>query len=61
MLAASSQPFTTAIIELQILSIQGKWKVSQNQPPQNQASVVQGLWAEGSEASAHMARLIPAG
>jgi transcriptional regulator len=34
-------------IELVITRLVGKWKVSQNQPPQNQNSVVAGLNAHG--------------
>lgn len=45
-------------IELQVLRMQGKWKVSQNQPPQNQGSVVQALLAEGSDVSTQMALLV---
>ncbi len=45
-------------IELKILRMQGKWKVSQNQAPQNQQSVVQALLAEGSDVSTQMALLV---
>jgi transcriptional regulator len=45
-------------IELAINRIQGKWKVSQNQPAANRASVVRGLLAEGGELAAQMARLV---
>lgn len=34
-------------IEMIITRLSGKWKVSQNQPPQNQRSVIQGLNANG--------------
>ncbi len=47
-------------IKLKINRIQGKWKVSQNQPQQNQESVVQGLLAEGSDAQTQMALLVGA-
>lgn len=45
-------------IELRIQRLQGKWKVSQNQPVQNQQSVMQGLLAEGSDAQTQMALLV---
>ncbi|MDD5271732.1 MAG: FMN-binding negative transcriptional regulator [Methylovulum sp.] len=45
-------------IELQITRLVGKWKVSQNQPPCNQASVVAGLQANGQ---AEMAAWVEAG
>ena len=35
-------------IEIVITRLSGKWKVSQNQPPQNQAGVIQGLNANGA-------------
>lgn len=47
-------------IELKINHIQGKWKVSQNQPIPNQQSVAQGLLAEGSDAQTQMALLVRA-
>lgn len=47
-------------IELKITHIHGKWKVSQNQPTQNQESVVQGLRAEGADAQTQMALLVAA-
>lgn len=47
-------------IELKIKRMQGKWKVSQNQPIPNQQSVVQGLLAEGSDAQTQMALLVRA-
>ncbi|MFN4265334.1 MAG: FMN-binding negative transcriptional regulator [Aquabacterium sp.] len=42
-------------IELTVLSMQGKWKISQNQPAVNQASVVQGLLAAGAPEQVAMA------
>jgi transcriptional regulator len=40
-------------IEIVITKLSGKWKVSQNQPPQNQSGVVAGLGAsDGDDASA---------
>jgi len=47
-------------IKLKINRIDGKWKVSQNQPTSNQQSVVQGLLAEGSDAQTQMALLVGA-
>jgi transcriptional regulator len=42
-------------IEIVITRLSGKWKVSQNQPPQNQASVIQGLYNNGqTEAAAQV-------
>ena len=38
----------------------GKWKVSQNQPRQNQQSVAQGLLSEGADAQTQMASLVQA-
>jgi transcriptional regulator len=48
-------------IEIIITRLSGKWKVSQNQPPQNQNSVIQGLNASGQSDAAAMAALINAG
>lgn len=45
-------------VRFDILRMQGKWKVSQNQPEVNRASVVSGLTAQGSDAAAAMARLV---
>lgn len=39
-------------IELEITRLTGKWKVSQNQPAQNQAGVARGLRSLGEEAAA---------
>jgi transcriptional regulator len=47
-------------IEMIITRLIGKWKVSQNQPPHNQASVIAGLNAQGSDAAAAMAALVEA-
>lgn len=38
--------------ELPIAAVEGKWKVSQNQPERNRAGVVAGLGNEGAEAMA---------
>lgn len=53
----------TAIIgvEMVITRLQGKWKVSQNQPSQNQASVVAGLKASGLPEAMEMAALVENG
>lgn len=45
-------------IEISIESLVGKWKVSQNQPAANQASVQQGLHGLGTDAAATMAGLV---
>lgn len=45
-------------IEIVITRLLGKWKVSQNQPAQNQAGVVQGLRARADAQSLAMAELI---
>lgn len=42
-------------IEIQISRLNGKWKLSQNQPPQNRAGVIQGLNNKGE---LEMARLV---
>nr|WP_315495417.1 FMN-binding negative transcriptional regulator [uncultured Rhodoferax sp.] len=47
-------------IEIPIDSLTGKWKVSQNQPAANQATVQQGLQGLGSEAGSAMAGLVDA-
>jgi transcriptional regulator len=45
-------------IEIDITRLSGKWKVSQNQPPQNQTGVIAGLRAGGSDESLQMATLV---
>jgi transcriptional regulator len=45
-------------IEIVITALQGKWKVSQNRPPQDRVSVVAGLCAHGD---LEMADLVQAG
>lgn len=45
-------------IELKVNRLQGKWKVSQNQPPHNQQSVVRGLLSGCSDAQTQMALLV---
>jgi len=45
-------------IEFEIHRLQGKWKVSQNQPEQNQQSVADGLASAGSDAQTQMALLV---
>lgn len=45
-------------IELNILSMQGKWKVSQNQPKENRESVVAGLEAQSDQDANRMAELV---
>ena len=48
-------------IEMVITRLSGKWKVSQNQPPQNQNSVIQGLNASGQTEAIAMAELVKIG
>ncbi len=48
-------------IEMVITKLLGKWKVSQNQPPHNQASVAAGLRASGLSDAVAMASLVDAG
>lgn len=48
-------------IEMIITKLSGKWKVSQNQPAQNQASVVAGLKASNRPDAPAMAALVEAG
>lgn len=45
-------------IEIEIASLTGKWKVSQNQPAQNHAGVVAGLRALGQPGADEMAALV---
>lgn len=47
-------------IELHIHRLEGKWKVSQNQPAHNRASVVHGLRSLGTAAAADMAECVAA-
>jgi transcriptional regulator len=47
-------------IEMVITKCMGKWKVSQNQPQQNQTSVVEGLKASESQEASAMAALVAA-
>ncbi len=46
--------------EIVITRLSGQWKVSQNQPRQNQASVTEGLKASGQQDSSAMAVLVEA-
>lgn len=48
-------------VEMVITRLIGKWKVSQNQPPQNQRSVIQGLNARGEIEAVAMASLVNTG
>ncbi len=41
-------------VEIVVTRVEGKWKVSQNQPAENRAGVVAGLRAEGSDAMAEL-------
>lgn len=47
-------------IEIEVTRLQGKWKVSQNQPPENQSSVIDGLKGCSRAQSADMATLVEA-
>ena len=47
-------------IEIVITKLTGKWKVSQNQPAQNQASVIAGLNSSGHRDAEAMAELVSA-
>ncbi len=47
-------------VEIVISSLSGKWKVSQNQPPQNQAGVIDGLDKVQCPDSVSMASLVKA-
>ncbi|EGW19641.1 FMN-binding negative transcriptional regulator [Methylobacter tundripaludum] len=48
-------------IEMVVTRLIGKWKVSQNQPSQNQRSVIEGLNARGQSEAVTMAALVNAG
>ena len=48
-------------VEMDITKLLGKWKMSQNQPSQNQASVISGLKASGLPGSEEMATLVEVG
>ena len=45
-------------IEIALTRIEGKWKVSQNQPPGNRAGVIQGLEQSASPEALEIARLV---
>jgi transcriptional regulator len=47
-------------IEMVITRLSGKWKISQNQPPHNQVSVVEGLCASRQSDALTMAALVKA-
>lgn len=47
-------------IEIEVTRLQGKWKVSQNQPPENQNSVIDGLKGCSRAQSADMSTLVEA-
>ena len=47
-------------IEIDIVRLSGKWKMSQNQPPQNRAGVVDGLRAASSKDGLEIATIIEA-
>lgn len=62
--ADAPEDFTEKLIgnivgfEVVITRLSGKWKVSQNQPQQNRASVIEGLNASAQPGSASMAELV---
>jgi transcriptional regulator len=45
-------------VSFQIRRMEGKWKVSQNQPAENRRSVVDGLQAQGGQDGSSMATLV---
>ncbi|MES2462601.1 MAG: FMN-binding negative transcriptional regulator [Armatimonadota bacterium] len=45
-------------IEITISRLQGKWKVSQNQPEANRSGVIEGLESRGTEKARNMAALV---
>ena len=45
-------------LEMTISRIEGKWKVSQNQPEANRAGVIEGLNALGDTEAGAMSRLV---
>jgi len=45
-------------IEIPIIQISGKWKVSQNRPKSDQAGVVAGLASEGSDSAKAISKII---
>ena len=45
-------------LEIPITRLVGKWKVSQNRPPQDRDGVVEGLLQEGGHAAAAIAKLV---
>lgn len=45
-------------LEIPVARLVGKWKVSQNRPPQDREGAAGGLAREGGEAAAAMARLV---
>lgn len=45
-------------IEIEITRLEGKWKVSQNRPPEDRAGVVAGLRALGQDSARAMADLV---
>lgn len=47
-------------IEIVVTRLTGKWKVSQNQPAENRAGVIEGLQASGTADGAAMAALVAA-
>lgn len=60
--ASFTEQLLTGIIgiEMVIARLLGKWKASQNQPPQNRATVMAGLIASGSSTATAMGHLVEA-
>ena len=46
--------------EIPIARLEGKWKMSQNRPPQDRVGVVEGLLREGGPAEAAVAKIVAA-
>jgi transcriptional regulator len=63
-LADAPRDFTESLIkaiagiEMTITKLQGKWKLSQNQPARNQAGVIDGLLSNGTQEALLMADLV---
>jgi transcriptional regulator len=49
---------TVVGVEIVVDRLEGKWKLSQNQPEVNRAGVVVGLAGRGDPAASEMARLV---
>ncbi len=47
-------------VEIRLTRIEGKWKLSQNRPRHDRLGVIDGLRAQGGDASLKMAELVEA-